>query len=150
MSPGQSIDVELLDVAKGGTIDLDRVLLIADGEKITVGSPVVEGAKVVATSQGDSKADKVIIFKYRAKKRYYKKTGHRQPFTTLAIDKIIGPGLAEAEPVKKARRASMCADQMHDGTRFSCASLPQGYPRAAQRSWKSACSNVTRVCPVYL
>ncbi len=104
MSPGQSIDVELLDVAKGGTIDLDRVLLIADGEKITVGSPVVEGAKVVATSQGDSKADKVIIFKYRAKKRYYKKTGHRQPFTTLAIDKIIGPGLAEAEPVKKARR----------------------------------------------
>ncbi len=104
MSPGQSIDVERLDVAKGGTIDLDRVLLIADGEKITVGSPVVEGAKVVATSQGESKSDKTIIFKYRAKKRYYKKTGHRQLFTTLAIDKIIGPGLAQEEPVEKASR----------------------------------------------
>ncbi len=97
--------MERLDVAKGNAVELDRVLLIADGEKVTVGSPVVEGAKVVATAQGESKGKKVIVFKYKAKKRYYKKTGHRQLCTTLAIDKIIGPGSAPEEPVKKTHRS---------------------------------------------
>ncbi len=103
VSPGQVIDVERLHVAAGSSVDLDRVLLIADGDKVMVGSPVVEGAKVVATAQAEGKSPKTIIFKYKAKKRYYKKTGHRQPYTTLAIDKIIGPGSAE-EPAKKPRR----------------------------------------------
>ncbi len=105
VSPGQVIDVDHLDVAKGTTVDLDRVLLIADGEKVTVGRPLVEGAKVVATSQGESKGKKIIVFKYKAKKRYYKKTGHRQLYTTLAIDRIVAPGSVEGEPVKKARRS---------------------------------------------
>ncbi len=105
VSPGQVIDVQHLDVAKGNTIELDRVLLFADGDKVTVGSPVVDGAKVVATAQGDSKSKKIIVFKYKAKKRYYKKAGHRQLYTTLSIDKIVGPGTVQEEPVKKARRS---------------------------------------------
>ncbi len=105
MSPGQVIDVERLDVAEGSAVDLDRVLLIADGDKVTVGKPTVDGAKVIATAKGEGKSDKTIIFKYKKKKRYYRKTGHRQLFTRLAIDKIVGLGLAEEEPVKKARRS---------------------------------------------
>ncbi len=105
VSPGQVIDVGHLDVATGTAVELDRVLLIADGDKVTVGSPVVDGAKVVATAQGEGKNKKTIVFKYRAKKRYYKKAGHRQLYTTLAISQIVEPGSAPEEPVKKARRS---------------------------------------------
>ncbi len=89
VSPGQTLDVERLDVAEGGTIDLDRVLLIADDDKVVVGNPIVDGAKVVATSQGDGRGKKVIVFKYKPKVRYSKKTGHRQSYTRLTIDKIV-------------------------------------------------------------
>ncbi len=103
VTSGQVIDVERLDVTEGSTVEMDRVLLIADGDKVTVGTPTVDGAKVLATSQGDDRGKKVIVFKYKNKTRYSKKTGHRQPYTRLAIDKIIGPGIAEGEPVKSVR-----------------------------------------------
>ena len=98
------MDVERLDVAEGDTVDLDRVLLITDGDKITVGMPTIDGAKVVATSQGEAKGEKIIVFKYKPKVRYRKKTGHRQFYTSLVIDKIIEPGAASSEPAKKTRR----------------------------------------------
>ncbi len=104
VSPGETIDVERLDVAEGKTVDLERVLLIADGERITVGTPTVDGAKVVATSKGEGKGEKIIVFKYKPKVRYRKKTGHRQRYTRLVIDKIVEPGAAQAKPAKKARR----------------------------------------------
>ena len=104
VTPGQSIDVERLDVAEGNTVDLDRVLLIADGDKVTVGTPTIEGAKVIATSQGEGKGKKIIVFKYKPKVRYRRKMGHRQLYTSLTIDKIVEPGAIQAEPVKKVRR----------------------------------------------
>ena len=104
VNPGQTIDVERLDVAEGNTVELDRVLLIADGERVIVGTPTIDGAKVVATSQGEGKGKKVIVFKYKSKVRYRKKTGHRQPYTRLVIDKIVEPGAAEAKPKKVRRR----------------------------------------------
>ena len=88
---------------EGNTVELDKVLLIADGDRVTAGTPVVDGAKVVATSQGDGKGKKVIVFKYKPKVRYRKKTGHRQLYTRLVIDNIISPGTAAGEP-KRARR----------------------------------------------
>ncbi len=103
VSPGQTIDVERLEVAEGKTVDLDRVLLIGDGKKLTVGTPTVDGAKVVATSKGEGKGDKVVVFKYKPKVRYRKKTGHRQFYTRLVIDEIVEPGAAKATPKKKAR-----------------------------------------------
>ncbi len=69
-----------------------------------MGTPTVGGAKVIATSQGEGKGKKVIVFRYKPKTRHRKKTGHRQFYTRLAIDKIIAPGATEGEPVKKARR----------------------------------------------
>lgn len=104
VNPGQTIDVERLSVAEGNTVELNRVLLIADGERVIVGTPTVDGAKVVATSQGEEKGKKVIVFKYKPKVRYRKKTGHRQLYTRLVIDKIVEPGAAEVKPPKKARR----------------------------------------------
>lgn len=91
-------------MAEGSTIDLEKVLLIADGDKVTVGTPTVDGAKVVATSQGDGKGKKVIVFKYKPKVRYRKKTGHRQLYTRLVIDKIIEPGAEPEKPKKPVRR----------------------------------------------
>ena len=104
MTPGQAIDVERLVVVESNTVELDRVLLIADGDKVTVGTPTIEGAKVIATSQGDGKGKKIIVFKYKPKVRYRKKTGHRQLYTKLLIDKIIGPGTMPGEPAKNVRR----------------------------------------------
>ena len=103
-TPGQTLDVERLDVAEGSTVELDRVLLIADGDRVTTGTPVVEGAKVIAVSQGDGRGKKIIVFKYKSKVRYRKKTGHRQLYTRLAIDKIVGPEAITDEPARKVRR----------------------------------------------
>jgi len=104
VTPGQAIDVERLDIAAGSTVELDRVLLIADGDRVSVGTPMVTGAKVVATSQGDGKGKKIIVFKYKPKVRYRKKTGHRQLYTRLVIDKIVEPKAIPSEPAKKIRR----------------------------------------------
>ena len=104
VSPGQSLEVERLDVAEGGSVELDRVLLIAQDDKVTVGSPVISGARVLATSQGEGRSKKVIVFKYKPKVRYRKKTGHRQAYTRLTIDRIVEPGSAPGEPEKKVRR----------------------------------------------
>jgi len=80
------------------------VLLIANDDKITVGTPTVDGAKVIATSQGEGKSKKIIVFKYKPKVRYRKKMGHRQLYTRLTIDEIIGPEAIQGEPTKKVRR----------------------------------------------
>ena len=80
------------------------MLLIANDDKVTVGTPTIEGAKVVATFLGEGKGKKIVVFKYKPKVRYRKKTGHRQFYTRLIIDRIVGPGAAEGEPAKKVRR----------------------------------------------
>ena len=103
VTPGQKIDVERLAVADGETVELDRVLLIADDDRVMVGRPTIPGAKVVAISKGEVKDKKLIVFKYKPKVRYRKKTGHRQLYTRLTIDKISQPG-TEAEQPKKTRR----------------------------------------------
>jgi len=91
-------------VAEGDTVELDKVLLIANGDKVIVGTPTIDQAKVIATSKGEGKAKKIIVFKYKSKVRYHKKTGHRQRFTSLAIDKIVEPEAAEEKPKRKVRR----------------------------------------------
>ena len=78
------------------------MLLLADGDKVTVGKPYVDGARVMATVKKNGKGDKIIVFKYKAKVRYRRKNGHRQLFTSLNIDKILPPGVEDVTPVKKA------------------------------------------------
>ena len=98
------MEVERLDAPEGNTVDFDRVLLFADGDKVTVGTPAINGVKVMATSAGQGRCKNVIVFKYKRKSRYQKKTGHRQPYTMLTIDRIVGPEVGEREPEKKVRR----------------------------------------------
>ena len=91
-------------MAEGNTVELDKVLLIANGDKVTVGTPTIDKAKVIATSQGEGKAKKIIVFKYKSKVRYSKKTGHRQRYTSLAIDKIVESETVEEKPKRKTRQ----------------------------------------------
>jgi large subunit ribosomal protein L21 len=86
---GQQLDVEKLTGSEGDRVELTDVLMIGDGDQITVGTPLVGGARVVAEVLSQMRAKKVINFKYKRKTRYRRKLGHRQPFTRLAVREII-------------------------------------------------------------
>ena len=92
---------------------MDRVLMIADGDNVTVGKPLIDGARVMATVKKNGKGDKIIVFKYKAKVRYRRKNGHRQLFTSLNIDKILPAGVEDVKPVKRTRRKK--AEEKADG-----------------------------------
>jgi large subunit ribosomal protein L21 len=85
---GDTIEVDYFASEIGEEIDLERVLLVVDGDQVTVGAPLVAGAKVQATVAAQVKGPKVIVFKYRPKKRIRVKTGHRQKYTRLQIQSI--------------------------------------------------------------
>ena len=85
---GDVIYVEKLDAEVESTIELDNILVLSNEDGLVVGKPVVEGAKVVAKVLAQGKAKKIIVFKFKRKKDYRKKQGHRQPFTKLQIEKI--------------------------------------------------------------
>lgn len=86
---GQQVNIALLDAEPGSQIELNEVLFIG-GEEPKVGDPLVADAKVVATVLGDGKDKKIIVFKYKNKKRYRRRTGHRQGHTRISIDQIVG------------------------------------------------------------
>jgi large subunit ribosomal protein L21 len=86
---GADIDVEKLPFEVGQSIELDEILLVADGEKVTIGQPLVDGAKVKATVADQYRARKIMVWKYRPKERYRRLKGHRQHYTRLHIDEII-------------------------------------------------------------
>ena len=88
VSEGDVIYVEKLNAEVDSTVELTDVLAVSNGETLKVGTPVVEGAKVVAKVVAQGKAKKVVVFKYKAKKDYRRKNGHRQPYTKLVIEKI--------------------------------------------------------------
>ena len=87
---GDFIFVEKLDVEAGAAVTLDKVLVVADGDDVKVGAPLVDGATVEASVVKNGKEKKIIVYKYKAKKGYHKKQGHRQPYTKLEIKKING------------------------------------------------------------
>ena len=89
VSAGEIIDVDKLPLEVGEKVELDKVLLVADGEEVRVGQPTIEGAKVLATVTDHVKGPKLIVFKYRPRERYRRKKGHRQAYTRLMIDEIV-------------------------------------------------------------
>ncbi len=88
VAEGEVIEVEKLAVPVGETVTLDRVLMVGDGERTQVGRPLVEGARVEARVVDQDRGRKIIVFKYKPKIRYRRKTGHRQSFTRLHIERI--------------------------------------------------------------
>ena len=88
VSPKDKVILEKLDGEATETITFDKVLLLADGDKVTVGKPYVAGSKVIGKIVSQGKGEKLVIFKYRAKSKYRRKTGHRQQQTVVMIESI--------------------------------------------------------------
>ncbi|MBU7005954.1 50S ribosomal protein L21 [Phosphitispora fastidiosa] len=85
---GDVIFVEKLAAGEGETVEITDVLAVGEGEDLKVGAPFVDGAKAVLKVLSHGKAKKIIVFKYKAKKNYRRKTGHRQPYTKVTVEKI--------------------------------------------------------------
>jgi large subunit ribosomal protein L21 len=85
---GETLRIEKIPGDVGSAVTFDKVLMVADGEEIRVGQPVLENAKVQASIVEQDKAKKVLVFKYKRRKRYRRKQGHRQPYTAIRIDGI--------------------------------------------------------------
>ena len=90
VAEGQEIFVHQLDAQEGDSLSFDEVLLVDNGGAVSIGTPQVSGASVKASVLGHQKGDKVIIFKKKRRKGYRKKNGHRQSFTKIKIDSIVG------------------------------------------------------------
>ena len=97
VAAGDYLKVEKLEGDVGSKVVIDKVLLLADGDDVTIGAPLVAGAKVNATVLSHGKGDKVRIFKFNRRKHYRKTQGHRQSFTEIKIEDINGKGAAKAE-----------------------------------------------------
>lgn len=90
VAEGQSVEVEKLPVQPGAEVRIDRVLLLSRDGQVKVGRPTVEGATVVARAAGHGRGRKILVFKYKPKKNYRRRKGHRQAFTRLVVEKIEG------------------------------------------------------------
>jgi len=88
ISPGDKIQVEKLDLGEGKEVVFDKILLVEKDRKIQIGTPLVKGAKVIGKVLKQGKGSKLIVFKYKPKKRYRRKKGYRQLFTEVEILKI--------------------------------------------------------------
>lgn len=88
VSQGDTIVVDQVSAEVGETVTLDRVFLVQSDKSTQVGTPTVAGATVTAKVVEHGRAKKIIVFKYKSKKNYHKKQGHRQPFTKLTIESI--------------------------------------------------------------
>ncbi|MBC5732868.1 50S ribosomal protein L21 [Lawsonibacter hominis] len=88
VAEGDTLFIEKLPAEAGDAVTFRKVLAVIDGDKLTVGTPVVEGAKVDASVVKNGRGKKVIVFKYKPKKGYRRKQGHRQPYTKVTIGKI--------------------------------------------------------------
>lgn len=88
VTEGEKLRVEKLTAEAGDTIELDKVLLVGEGEEVKIGAPYVEGAKVTATVAANGRGDKVKIIKFRRRKHHRKQMGHRQSYTEIEITGI--------------------------------------------------------------
>ncbi len=115
---GKKVYVHRLKANEGADVEFDKVLLIDNDGKITVGSPTVDGAKVAATVVSHLRGDKVLVFKKKRRKSYQKMNGHRQDFTQLLIQGVLGKGetvkekleVKKAEPKVKAKVEAVVAE----------------------------------------
>jgi len=106
---GSEIEVDRMDVEPGQTIDIERVLLIADGEQAAIGQPVVDGAVVSASVLRQSRGDKIVVFKYKPKARTRVKQGHRADLTVLRIADIAWAGRSAAKEQAKIDKEQRAA-----------------------------------------
>src|SRR6185437_9332128 len=127
VSPGQTVEVELLPAEPGGEVALERVLLVSTGESTLVGTPTVGGAVVTATVVREGRGDKIIVFKYHNKKRYRRTQGHRQDYTYLTVTDIQanGESLVSDEDRKRYEAQAHRAADRYDRKLLALLSGPE-------------------------
>ncbi len=141
---GSEIEVEHLDAEPGQTLELDRVLLVADGDATAIGRPIVDGAHVSASVVRQDRGEKAIVFKYRPKARRRVKHGHRQELTVLRVADIVHGSrsalqLAEAAKTERERLAEAAAEEAAQraaadlalAEKLAAPARPEGEARAA-------------------
>jgi large subunit ribosomal protein L21 len=111
VAPGQTVAVELLPAEPGSEVALESVLLVTTDDKTLVGSPTVAGARVVTTVVREGRGDKVIVFKYKSKKRYRRTQGHRQNYMHLLVTDIQADGESLVSDDDRKRYEAMASRQ---------------------------------------
>ena len=134
---GSEFAVERLEGTPGDTIKFDRVLLVADGDKASVGTPVVDDALVTANLVRQDRGDKVIVFKYRPKARHRAKNGHRQEQTIVRIADITFAGRSAADEAKVEEKAVSKAKAKADAEAEEKASADQALAAKLEREAKA-------------
>jgi len=99
--PGEVIRVELIDAEPGSSIDIDQVMMVGDGDDITIGSPLIKGATVGIKVLGHGRADKIRIVKFRRRKHFRKEMGHRQHYTEIEVTGISGVAKKKSKESKE-------------------------------------------------
>ena len=107
----QKVFVHRLAAEEGKKVSFDNVLMLSDGDKVTVGAPAIDGAQVGAKIIKHLKGDKVIVFKKKRRKGYRVKNGHRQSLTQIVIESIVASGAKKAAPPKKAKPSAPKAEK---------------------------------------
>ena len=106
----QKVFVHRLATEEGKKVSFDHVLMLSDGNKVTIGAPAIDGAQVGAKVIKHLKGDKVIVFKKKRRKGYRVKNGHRQALTEIVIESIVGSGAKKAAPSKETKPAAQKAE----------------------------------------
>lgn len=104
VTAGEKLKVEKLLGDVGSSVTIDQVLMVADGDNVTIGAPLIAGATVSATVLSHGRGDKVMIFKFRRRKHYRKTQGHRQSYTEIQIGDILASGASKPAKAAKASK----------------------------------------------
>ena len=121
----QKVFVHRLQTEEGESVSFDNVLLVADGDNVTVGAPAIDGAQVGAKVLKHLKGDKVIVFKKKRRKGYRVKNGHRQSLTEIQIESIATSGAKKAAPAKATKKVEAKADDTQDLSKKTVAELKE-------------------------
>jgi large subunit ribosomal protein L21 len=131
---GRSLKVDRLAGEPGDAVELGDVLMIGEGAEVTVGAPMVSGARVLGTITEQGRAPKIVVFRYKSKTRQRKKTGHRQHFTMLRISDVLAPG---QEPKPKEDRKPRALAEEPDAAPAVEAAVATEAPAAEEKPKRS-------------
>jgi len=136
----QKVFVHRLATDEGKKVSFDNVLLISDGDKVTIGAPAIGGAQVGAKVLRHLKGDKVIVFKKKRRKGYQKKNGHRQALSEIVIESIVASGAKKAAPAKAEKAAPTSTKVSADKPKKEA---KPATPKAAPKAEKAEISSMT-------
>ncbi len=139
----QKVFVNRLATEEGKKVSFDNVLLLADGDNVTVGAPAIDGAQVSAKVLKHLKGDKVIVFKKKRRKGYRVKNGHRQSLSEIVIESIVASGAKKAAPKKETKKAEPKVEAKAAAPKAKKAETKTEAPKAEKAAPKAAAKKAT-------